>query len=50
MPYAVCFADVGHAFHEGNPEGGFQGYVRLTPGDAEISFTELQVGDLIHPS
>lgn len=48
MPYAVYFTDVGHAFHEGDPEGESHGCVRLAPGDAEIYFNELQVGDLIH--
>lgn len=48
MPYAVYFTAVGHAFHEGDPEGDSHGCVRLAPGDAEIYFNELQVGDLIH--
>lgn len=48
MPYAVYFTDVGHAFHEGDPEGDSHGCVRLAPGDAEVYFNTLQVGDLIH--
>lgn len=48
MPYAVYFTSVGHAFHEGDPEGDSHGCVRLAPGDAEVYFNQLQVGDLIH--
>lgn len=48
MPYAVYFTDVGHAFHEGDPEGDSHGCVRLAPGVAEIYFHELQTGDMVH--
>lgn len=48
MPYAVYFTNVGHAFHEGDPEGDSHGCVRLAPGDAEVYFNALEVGDLIH--
>lgn len=48
MPFAVYFTSVGHAFHEGDPAGDSHGCVRLAPGDAEVYFHTLQVGDLIH--
>lgn len=48
MPYAVYFTNVGHAFHEGDPAGDSHGCVRLAPGDAEVYFNTLQVGDMIH--
>lgn len=48
MPYSVYFTNSGHAFHEGDPDGDSHGCVRLPPGDAEVYFNELQVGDLIH--
>lgn len=48
MPYAVYFTNVGHAFHEGDPEGDSHGCIRLAPGDAEVYFNNLNVGDLIH--
>lgn len=48
MPYAVYFTNVGHAFHEGDPEGDSHGCVRLAPGDAEVFYNELQIYDTIH--
>ena len=48
MPFSVYFTDVGHAFHEGDPNGESHGCVRLAPGDAEVFYNALQVSDLIH--
>lgn len=48
MPFSVYFTNVGHAFHEGDPEGDSHGCVRLGPGHAEHYFGQLQIGDAIH--
>jgi hypothetical protein len=48
MPFSVYFTNVGHAFHEGDPEGESHGCVRLGPGHAEHYFGELQIGDAVH--
>lgn len=48
MPFAVYFTNYGHAFHEGDPAGDSHGCVRLAPGQAEIYFNELQIGDMVH--
>lgn len=48
MPYSVYFTNVGHAFHEGDPNGDSHGCVRLAPGDAEVFYDALQVYDLVH--